>query len=260
MGYFSANNLVNNKDKAALLYNNKRKAETITMEVAGESITAKSCEKLLGIQVSSSMDWKIHMSKLQIKMNQRLGLLRRLKNKVPHTKLKIIAEALFTSVARYGIAVYFKPRLHWDPTCEDQTRLQIVQNKMLRLLAGKKLLDKVRVEELAKRFNMMSMFQMASYHVLVETYNILNFSSSVKIKEKITPTSQYSRSLTVPLFRKSSCRSFTYYASRLWNTLPMNIRNRAMSKDNIPAEETKRLNSFKKDIKKWICDGGVPFR
>ena len=77
-------------------------------------------------------------------------------NKVPYTKLKIISEAIFTSVARYGIAVYYKPRLHSDPTCEEQTKLQVVQNKMLRLLAGKRLIDKVRLEELAKRYNMMS--------------------------------------------------------------------------------------------------------
>ena len=126
VGFFSANNLVNNKDKAALLYNNKRKAEDITMEVAGETLKAKASEKLLGIQVSSSMDWKTHLNKLVTKLNQRLGILRRLKNKVPDTKLKVVAEAIFTSVARYGIAVYYKPRLHADPTCEDQTRLQIV--------------------------------------------------------------------------------------------------------------------------------------
>ena len=139
------------------------------MEVAGENIKAKAHEKLLGIQVSSSMNWKTHMSQLNIKLNQRLGLLRRLKNKVPHTKLRIIAEGIFTSVARYGIAVYFKPRLHSDPTCEDQSRLQVAQNKMFRLLAGRKPADRVKVEDLAKQFNMMSMNQMASYYVLLET-------------------------------------------------------------------------------------------
>ena len=142
--------------------------------MAGENITAKANEKLLGIQVSSSMDWKTHINKLQTKMHQRLGILRRLKNKVPNSKLKIIAEAIFNSVARYGIAVYFRPRLHSDPTCEDQTKLQVIQNKMLRLLAGKRPVDRVRVEELAKKFDMMSMNQMATYHVLMETYNILN--------------------------------------------------------------------------------------
>ena len=53
-------------------------------------------------------------------------------------KLKIIGEAIFTSVARYGISVYMKPRLHSDAVCEELNRLKIVQNKMFRLLAGKK--------------------------------------------------------------------------------------------------------------------------
>ena len=262
VGYFSANNLVNNRDKAALLYNNRRKAEDITMEVAGENIKAKTNEKLLGIQVSSSMDWKTHISKLQTKLHQRLGLLRRLKNKVPHSKLKIIAEAIFTSVARYGIAVYYKPRLHSDPTCEDQTKLQVIQNKMWRLLAGKKPSDRVRVQELSKKFDMMSMNQMASYHVLMETYNVMNFGSSQKIKDKLTPASINSRCLTVPLIKKSSCRSFSYFASRLWNTLPLEIRTRSISKDNNInlAEKSKKVNAFKRDIKRWIINGGVPFR
>ena len=40
---------------------------------------------------------------------------------------------------------------------------------MLRLLAGKKPADKIRIEDLAKEFKVMSMNQMASYHVLIET-------------------------------------------------------------------------------------------
>ena len=143
-------------------------------------------------------------------------ILRRLKNKVPQSKLIIIAEAIFTSVARYGIAVYYKPRLHSDPTCEEQTKLQVIQNKMLRLLAGKRPADKVRIEDLSRKFNMMSMNQMASYHVLMETYNAINLGSSEKIRDKLLPSTT-SRYLTVPLFKKSSCRSFSYFASRLWN-------------------------------------------
>ena len=65
-------------------------------------------------------------------MNQRLSILRRLKNKVPQDKLRIIAGAIFTSVARYGIAVYSKPRLHLDPMREDMNKLQVIQNKMFR--------------------------------------------------------------------------------------------------------------------------------
>ena len=108
------------------------------MEIAGEQITSADSEKLLGLHFSSAIDWKIHLDKLISKLNQRLGILRRLKPKVPQDKLRIIGEAIFTSVARYGISVYMKPRLHSDAACEELNRLQIVQNKMFRLLAGKK--------------------------------------------------------------------------------------------------------------------------
>ena len=82
---------------------------------------------------------------------------------------------------------------------------------MFRLLAGKKPSDRVRVEDLSKKFNMMSMNQMASYHVLVETFNIMNFGSSEKIRQKLTPASTYSRSLTVPLFKKN-IRYITFFS------------------------------------------------
>ena len=182
--HFSVNNLVNNADKAALLFNNKGKAETIVMEIAGEELTSVDNEKLLGIKVSSNLGWKHHIEYICEKMEQRLSILRRLKNKIPQEKLRIVANSIFSSVARYGIAVYSRPRLHIDPACGELNRLQVIQNKLFRLLAGKKLQDKVRVESLGKKFGIMSINQMTSYHTLLETFNIINYGSSEKIQKK----------------------------------------------------------------------------
>ena len=263
VNHFSANNLVNNANKAALLYNNRGKAETICMPIAGENLTSKESEKLLGVQVSSDLSWRCHIDYICSKMNQRLGILRRLRNKVPQEKLRIIAGAIFTSVARYGIAVYSKPRLHSDPLREDLQKLQVIQNKMFRLLAGKSLLDKVCVEDLGKKFNMMSINQMACYHTLTETFNIINYGASEKIQSKLLPKSDKSTNLTIPLFKKSSCRGFSYFASRLWNQLPVGIRMKAMPTafvKNDAKGEKLRQNNFKKEVKIWIWNGGVPFK
>ena len=94
----------------------------------------------------------------------------------------------------------------------------------------------------------------------METYKIMNFGSSELIRDKLTPASPHSKFLTVPLFRRASCRSFSFYASRLWNTLPMEIGIRAMPKTGISEKSEQNLSTFKKDIKRWILDGGVPFR
>ena len=263
VAHFSANNLVNNADKAALLFNNKGKAETITMEIAGEELKSQEHEKLLGIRVASDMSFKNHIENVCGKMNQRLSILRRLNNKIPQEKLRIIAGAIFTSVARYGIAVYSKPRLHSDPMSEDTHKLQVIQNKMFRLVTGKTLLDRVRVEDLGRKLAMMSINQMTCYHILTETFNIINYGASEKIQKKLLPRSATSSSLTVPLCKKTSCRGFSFHASRLWNKLPVEIRSRAMPASlikNNPKAEFQRLMYFKKEIKKWIWNGGVPFK
>ena len=152
--------------------------------------------------------------------------------------------------------------------CVEQDKLQVIQNKMLRLLSGKKLKDKVRVEKLARDFNQMSMNQMSCYHVLVETYNIINFGSSKKIRDKLLSPNPNSSHLRVPLVKKNTCRSFSFYAARLWNILPLSIRTKAMPKSEQVKSEKARLAWFKAEIKNWILGNkngvatlpGVPFR
>ena len=98
---------------------------------------------------------------------------------MPFETLSIIAESIFNAKLRYGIAVYFKPRLsEGDEICKIQEPLQVLQNDMLRELFGHKRADKVNMEKLRKNQGMLSVNQPASYHILIETFNILNRNSS----------------------------------------------------------------------------------
>ena len=128
--------------------------------IGGEKLQSKESEKLLGLQVSSKLDWKVHMDKLCITLRQRLGLLRRIQYKIPREKLLIIAEAIFVSKIRYGLPVYYKPRLaDEDPMCKSQDALQVLHNDMLRLIAGHRRSDRTNMKELRSKFNMMSVNQ-----------------------------------------------------------------------------------------------------
>ena len=110
LDFFSGINLINNADKACLLYNSRGKRANINMEdIGGEELESKDSEKLLGLQVSAKLDWGVHIDKLCITLRQRLGLLRRIKCKIPREKLQMIAEAIFISKIRYGLPVYYKP-------------------------------------------------------------------------------------------------------------------------------------------------------
>ena len=71
--------------------------------------------------------------------------------RVPTDKMRIIAEAIFNAKLRYGIAVYYKPRLKVeDDKCTVQEPLQVLQNDMLRELFGHKRADKINMEKLRK--------------------------------------------------------------------------------------------------------------
>ena len=56
VNFFGSNNLVNNAEKAAVLYNSRGKGESITVDdIGGEKIQSTHTEKLLGIHINSNL-------------------------------------------------------------------------------------------------------------------------------------------------------------------------------------------------------------
>ena len=118
INFFSANDLKNNPDKSCVVYNSRGQGDQITLEnVAGENLTSLKeggSEKLLGLHVSREFNWKIHVEKIAVELNKRVGLLRRMTKRLTRGKLMMVAEAIFNSVLKYGIAVYLKPIFETD--------------------------------------------------------------------------------------------------------------------------------------------------
>ena len=114
---------------------------------------SKNHEKLLGLQVSASLDWKTHIHHICSTLKQRLGMLKRIQQRLPREELRLVAEAIFNSRIRYGIAVFYKPRLTLqDESCTIQEPIQVAQNDMIRQLFGHKRSDRVNMEKLRKIF------------------------------------------------------------------------------------------------------------
>ena len=113
ISFFEGVKLCNNPDKAALIWNGKGKHRDIEMEVGGEILKSKETEKLLGMNISSSLGWDTHVDKLCHTLKQRLTLLTRIKQKVNCQKLKVISEAIFMSKIRYGLSMFRSSLLFW---------------------------------------------------------------------------------------------------------------------------------------------------
>ena len=107
--YFSSNDLCNNTDKAALLDNSEGKGQTKSLKIWVEKLVFKKSEKLLGLNIASDFNWKTHCEKLASQLNQRVGMLGRMRFRLPVDKLLMVAEAIFNSKIRYGCSVYLQP-------------------------------------------------------------------------------------------------------------------------------------------------------
>ena len=129
---------------------------------------------------------------------------------------------------------------------------------MLRVINGKKRSSHVNMTNLRRELKVFSINQLTCYHVLVETYNIVKFKSveelynklvtdHVEMKEDDRETRSMARGdLRVPMKPKKKCLGFSWTAPKLWNKLPLAIR------------QSESPNSFKLLIKKWIYEGNVP--
>ena len=254
--FFESNSMVNNSDKAALLYNSQGKASSITVEnVGGVALTSSTTEKLLGLHINSSFEWDSHIEKISTELRKRTGLLKRIKERLPKDKLIMVAESIFNSVLRYGICVYLTPiyeREHLKARKQlgHTKELQILQINMLRVIMGIKLDSHTNMEKLRMEMKMMSVNQLCIYHTLVESFNVVRTSSSeqVKLKWEHKNGNNYSlrrldnTELKVPDRNRDKCTGFSYHGAKLFNMLPIEIRN------------CECPEKFKDQVKSWIWE------
>ena len=252
--FFSSNNFVNNANKAALIYNSKGKGCEISVDIGGETLSSTYTEKLLGLHINADLKWNTHIDEISSELKKRIGILKRIKEKVPADKLSIMADAIFNSVIRYGIAVYLVPTYEKEDLkarklSSETYDLQVLQNKMLRVIHGLRISNRVNMVELRKKIKMMSVNQMSIYHTIMEVFNIIHNKSSEQISNKYSHHERHSlrkntnNYLRVPeKHEHRKCTGFTYCGAKIFNSLPINIR------------ETQDSIIFKKLVKKWIWD------
>ena len=90
----------------------------------------------MGIHINSNFDWSTHIDKIRIELKKRSGILRRIENRVPKNKVVMIAEVIFNSKIRYGVAVFLNPifeeeDLKMKKLPNNTIALQTLQNNMI---------------------------------------------------------------------------------------------------------------------------------
>ena len=244
LDFMNSNGLIANPEKTGLLIfrpNSQQKGKT-SLKVGDAVVEEKEEEKLLGLIIDNKLKWNSHINDMRSKLNQRVALLRRLKQWLPRDCLALVAQGLVLSKIRYGLPVFGQPRLQEsDPLSSHCRSLQITVNNIMRILTNNKLSDRVPIKELHASTGLPSLNQMVVQAILMETWKILNGKSGVSesIFQKVDGVTRAASVGELKLPKKRNGTGFVYNGAKIWNQTPTEIRL------------TKNLYSAKNKIKSF---------
>ena len=277
--WYHDNGMVCSGDKTKLLVMGTRelrskkltsKGKTIEINVCGKTVKESKSERLLGLTIQNDLCWTIHLhgngltgDKKTIgllgQLSQRLGILKKLKPFTLPEQFNSIANGLFGSKLSYGIQVFGNVwgipsmdddnRRFYGFSKEDNRKLQVVQNKMLRLKSG---LDyKTSTETLVKTCNELSVQQITAYHTLMTVYKAVRFSKPSYLAQKLIPRAPLENEIFPHRQRHNiqvradltlSRAGLVYRGAKLWNSLTPSLK----SETSLP--------KFKKIMRRWVTE------
>lgn len=198
--WFNANKLMLNINK------------TQTMNITTHfNLQGDNSIKLLGITLDEKLNWLHHISQLGLKLSSTLFLLRRLKNCVNSSTLKIVYFALFQSHINYGITL-------WGNTSA-ATMIFRQQKKALRILANVSYLESCR--RLFIKYHIMTLPSLYIFYTLIEIYKkypVLTTQSDIHPYD-----TRGANLLRTPKFRLNKTENNSL-PLKLFNVLPHKIR------------------------------------
>ena len=218
----AVNRLGANDDKTHILVirGSRTGPDKLQFQIGSEKITETNVEKLLGMWVSNDLKWNYHISQLARALADRLFKLKRIEQVVPRSLLKKVADGIFMSKLRYGLAVFWPVRLHQqDPNPSVVEPLKVVFNDMLRLLCGNRREDKVSIATMLQQLQWLSLNQLAAEVRLLEVWKALNNKSSLSglFENEESSSRACKNKISSSKIRESS---FLYPSAKLWSMAP----------------------------------------
>ena len=226
----------------------------IEINVDGHVVKESESERLLGVIVNNVMTWEHHLygntehKGLIPKLSNRAKLIWKLSIMMPKKRLQMIAEGIFFSLLNYCIEIYGniwglstyddQQRRSIAFTKEDNMKLQILVNKVLRSLTG---LDRdTPVTQLHETTGLLSVHQRTALYTLTSVHKAIQQKKPVYSHSRLQPDLTPVNAARVDYKLSLSRGSYFYRGSRLYNQLPESL--------------THSINQtvFKKGAKQWV--------
>lgn len=243
-----------------------------TVLVDNQVVTETASEKLLGVMLNNQLTWKEHLSGeswrpagennsgLISQLAQRVGVLKKLSAVASRKRLRMITSGIFYSKISYCLPLFintwgldtYKEGLTRTSsfTKEDLRKLQVLQNKVAKLLIGyryNKEKKNISTEELLEKSGDLSIHQLGALQTVIMTKKIVlsqkptYLATRLQINQDGGPRST-SAINPMKLRLSISREGFVHRGTRLFNMLPLHMR------------QEPHIKKFKMMTKKWIKD------
>ena len=225
---------------------------SLEIYVCGNRVTETISEKLLGLVVNNSLTWRDYLhgetwreegnhQGLLPQLSQRVGLLRQVVHLMPKERFKQVANGLFNSKLVYCLQVFGNVwgmktydetnRRYYAFTKGDNQKLQVLQNKVLRMLSGANY--DVSTVNLLRSTNALSVQQLTAFTTLISAQKALFYKKpvyfakrlalNISSEENVVPHRGVNN-IEVQAGLTVSRGGYFYRAGTLWNMLPEDMK------------------------------------
>ena len=232
--WFENNYMKMSEDKSHLLvFGNKD--NDVTVNISGSLIKESDEEKLLGVTLDKTLNFKTHVNNLCKKASQKLHALIRLSRYMDKPQLELTMTSFVMSHFSYCPLVWmFHDR-------KSNTKINKIHERALRIIHKD---STSTFEELLIKSNSVSVHQRNLQLLLTEIYKTVNnlnpsFMADVFVTKDVPYNLRGSNNLALPKARTNlyGLDTIRFVGQKLWQTLPREIK------------ESQSLEIFKRNIK-----------
>ena len=229
--WLEANRLALNIDKTnfVIFHSQQRKiTDQIVLRIGRKKINRETCVKFLGVLLDSNLSWKSHLTEQSIKLTRTAGLFYKIRHYAPIDTLILLYYGLFESFPSYGVSV-------WGSTYPMYTdSIFILQKTILKIITFNKVT--VSSAPLFDSLQILKLRDLFKLQVISFVYECLNTLAPIYFREYFTSI-QSIHSVGTRQSKKGDLyalrcnttqyglRSIHYSGVRIWNSLPVEIRN-----------------------------------
>ncbi len=157
------------KSKLMIIGNPRKLKQFATVQLIANDSPLERVQtfKYLGVVIDDNLSWKSHMEKLQGKVLQRLGILRRIKHLLPRHARTIFVNTMITSIMEYGSLVWGD-----KDNKVSMDNIQVLHNKAAKLVLGRPMLSSS--SDALKTLSWLTLRQRRRIHRCIYVYKSIN--------------------------------------------------------------------------------------